>query len=75
MKSTISKTKLKALLQACLSLPNNLSKTRRETVMGVALDQGFSKDEAVELACRVLTLWSAFDIVLDQYVEHCLNIN
>lgn len=75
MQTSNSKNRIKALLQACLSKPSSLCKSRRETVIDVAIEQGFRKDEASELSQRILTLWSAVDVVLDQYVEKCIRIN
>lgn len=70
MKTSNTKAKVKALLQACLSKPATLCKTRREVVFETAKELGFDEKDAMELAQRTITLWTAMDILLEQYVEN-----
>lgn len=71
MQTSNSKNRIKALLQACLSKPSSLCKSRRETVIDVAIEQGFKKEDAIKLSYRIMTLWAAIDLTIEQVIENC----
>lgn len=72
MQTSITRNKIKDLLRTCLSKPASLCKTRRETIIEAAMEQGLRQEEAIELSYKVMTLWTAVDLTIEQFIENCM---